>query len=97
MCIRNRLVVIIAVLYLVVSSSGCATYSTISNAKHGSAKMFSGMRLDTRAIAGETTKTKKFNVAPPRYPLFDLPFSVMADLVLFPMTFSASIYERVFE
>lgn len=97
MLISRRIIPVITALSLLSGLTGCATYSTISNADKGTAKVFSGTRLDARALVGETTINRKFNVSAPRYPLLDLPFSVMADMVLFPMTWSASIYEVIFE
>lgn len=97
MLIRRCIVPVIGVLSLLSGATGCATYSTISNADKGSAKVFSGTRLDARALAGETTINGKFNVSAPRYTFLALPFSAMADMVLFPMTWSAAVYEVIFE
>ncbi len=82
---------------LILSIPGCATYKTLSDAKVGSAKMFSGTRLDVRAIGGETATTKQFPVTPPQYPAADLPFSAVADFIALPLTFCAAIFEALFE
>ena len=77
--------------------NGCATVDTISNAKPGSAKFFSGTRLDINALAGNNVAIKKFEVQPPKYPLLDLPASFMLDLIIAPMTAGVALYEVVFE
>ncbi len=82
---------------LLLATSGCATYRTISEAQLGSAKVFSGTRLDIRAIGGEATPTKQFKVSPPSDPAIDLPFSFVMDIVILPLTFCAVLYEYIFE
>ena len=82
---------------LVLTLTGCATVRTLSKADPESAKIFSGTRLDIRALSGEGTLTKKFNVLPPAYPAIDLPFSMMLDVMMLPLTTSAALYEYVFE
>lgn len=77
--------------------SGCATYTTISDAQRGTAKVFSGTRLDIKAIRGDRLPTKAFKSEPPSHPVLDLPFSFTMDIFMIPMTSSAVIYETVFE
>src|SRR5207249_6805701 len=43
----------VPVVVLLLSSTGCATYRTISTAEQGSPKVFSGTRLDVSAIRGD--------------------------------------------
>ena len=82
---------------LILCTTGCATYRTISEAQVGTAKVFSGTRLDVRTIGGDAIKTKKFIATPPAYPAVDLPFSLVSDIFILPLTFSAALYEYVFE
>jgi uncharacterized protein YceK len=82
---------------LSVASTGCATYRTISEAAPGSPKVFSGTRLDINAIKDNEIGVRKFKVAPPPYPLVDLPFSLLLDALIFPLTFSAATYELILE
>ena len=82
---------------LLMSVTGCATYRTISTADLDSAKVFSGTRLDIRAMCGEVEPTREFKAAPPLYPVIDIPFSVAMDVVLLPLTISAVLYEFIFK
>lgn len=92
---KPLLIVIVTSLQLLLS--GCATYTTISEAQRGTAKVFSGTRLDIKAIRGDRLPTKAFKSKPPSHPALDLPFSLAMDVFIFPMTSSAVIYESVFE
>ncbi len=64
---------IVMVIVLFSSVSGCATYTTISKATPGSPKIYSGTRLDIHAIAKDKLRLriykKKYDVDPPEYPL----------------------------
>ena len=77
--------------------NGCATYRTISEAAPGSPKVFSGTRLDINVIRGDEIGVRKFKVAPTPYPIVDLPFSLLLDTFIFPLTFSVATYEFIFE
>ncbi len=97
MKVKTRITKCIVAGLLLLVTTGCATYRTISEADSGSAKIFSGTRLDIRAIGGEVTQTKKFKASPPSNPAIDLPFSFLLDVVMLPLTFSAALYEFIFE
>jgi len=77
--------------------SGCATYKTISVAKYGSSspRIYSGTRLDIHAISDNHYELKKFGVAPPKYPMLDLPVSFALDTLILPMTASSVISEKL--
>jgi uncharacterized protein YceK len=81
---------------MVMTSTGCATYRTISEVQPGSPKVFSGARLDAAAITRDEYELRKFRAAPPPYPLVDLPFSLAADAFLLPLTFPPAFSESVF-
>ncbi len=66
--------------------SGCATYNSIETAGRGDNLLYSGIRLDSCALTENSVCLKKFNTAPPRYPLIDLPASLVLDTVLLPYT-----------
>lgn len=68
----------------------------MSAVEPGSPKVLSGTRLNINAIVGDEIAIRKFNVAPPAYPMLDLPFSLFLDLLIFPLTSSAAIYEALF-
>ncbi len=77
--------------------NGCATYKTISVAKYGSSspRIYSGTRLDIYAISDNHYELKKFGVAPPKYPMLDLPVSFAVDTLILPMTASSVISEKL--
>ena len=87
---------IFVLIMLAAATTGCATYSTISAAVPGSQMVFSGTRLDLDVIGGNEIGVRKSKVAPPAYPLIDLPFSLLLDALIFPLTFSAATYEFIF-
>lgn len=78
-------------------SSGCATYKTIEKAEYGSPKFFSGTRLNVHAINKNRIALKKFSVTPPKYPLLDLPGSMVLDLVVSPLTGGMAAYETLMD
>jgi len=82
---------------LLIVASGCASVRTITDGELGTAKVFSGTRLDIRAINGELTPTRQFKVSPPPNPAVDLPFSFVVDFVMLPLTTAAALFEYVFE
>ena len=75
---------------------GCATYNTISEAKPGSPKIYSGTRLDLNAIQGNEQAQLKFKTLPPKNPGVDLPFSFLFDTIMLPLSLSISGYEALF-
>src|SRR5258708_27599798 len=87
----------LAVIILSMASTGCATYRTISEAAPGSPKVFSGTRLDINDIRDDEDGIRKFRVAPPPYPMVDLPFSLLLDAFIIPLTFPVATYEFIFE
>ena len=92
-----RSVSIVPVVVLLLSSTGCATYRTISTAEQGSPKVFSGTRLDVSAIRGDEVALRKFRAAPPRYPLVDLPLSIGFDIAILPLTVPIATGELLFK
>ena len=89
--------VMILLCFVTFNSYGCATVDTISNAKPGSPKFFSGTRLDVNALAGNKVAVRKFKVQPPAYPLLDLPASFILDLIIAPVTGGVALYEVIFD
>ena len=81
---------------LILATTGCTTFRTISEADSDSAKIFSGTRLNIRAINGDTTQTKKFTTYPSSDPIADLPFSFALDILILPITCGVALYETVF-
>jgi uncharacterized protein YceK len=77
--------------------SGCATYHTISETGPGRPKVYSGTRLDLNAMGRDENRVAKFKVAPPHYPVVDLPFSFLLDTMMLPLTFPVAAYEVIFD
>ncbi len=78
-------------------TAGCATYRTISTAEYGTPIVFSGTRLNVRAILHSDSTTRQFKTEPPSYPWLDLPFSFILDAIVFPLSASVALYEEIFE
>lgn len=77
--------------------TGCATYKTISVTKYGSSspRIYSGTRLNIHAILDNRYALKKFEAAPPEYPILDLPASFALDTLFLPMTASSVVTEKM--
>jgi uncharacterized protein YceK len=86
-----------AVVTAMLGTVGCASYRTIATAEHGTPKVFSGTRLDVQAILHNEYGLRKFKTEPPSYPWLDLPFSIFVDMMVVPLSFSAALYETMFE
>ena len=97
MKIAKKVAMGFVLIVLSVASTGCATYRTISEAAPGSPKVFSGTRLDINAIEDDEFGLRKFKVVPPRHPIADLPFSLLLDTLIFPLTFSVATDELIFD
>ena len=84
-----------ALLVLAVAlTNACATVQTMDGmTTRDSPKVMSGTRLDVTAIQGNRAALQKFDAEPPEYPWLDLPFSMVADVVLLPVTLSAAAYD----
>ncbi len=77
---------------------GCATIRTMpSLAAYGSPKIYSGTRLDLNGIMEDESGLKKFKAEPPKYPLLDLPFSLILDTAILPATYPVATYEFIFD
>lgn len=77
--------------------AGCASYRTISTAEPSTPKVFSGTRLDVHAILHNERGLRQFKTEPPLYPWLDLPFSVLLDMAVLPLSLSIALYQVVFE
>jgi len=76
--------------------SGCATVTSINSAEHGTPLVYSGTRLNMSAIADDESGLRKFKTLPPGYPWIDLPFSLVADTFILPLSFGVATYEWLF-
>jgi uncharacterized protein YceK len=71
---------------------GCATFRTLSTFDPERPMIYSGTRLDWNVTVGDESWPRKFGVAPPRYPIIDLPFSFVLDTVMLLATINAEIF-----
>ncbi len=78
----------------IIGLSGCATFKTLDAHLPLDQRMFiyGGTRLDWAALAKNDAALRKFKVAPPRYPLVDLPLSFALDSVFLPIAVCAEIF-----
>jgi uncharacterized protein YceK len=74
--------------------SGCATFKTLDAHLPLDQRLFiySGTRLDWAALAKNDVALRKFKVAPPHYPLVDLPLSLALDSMFLPLAVCAEIF-----
>ena len=80
------------------SLHGCGTIRTMPNmGSYESPKVYSGTRLDYNAATGNRTGLDKFKTEAPAHPALDLPFSVLVDTFILPVTVSIAVYEMIFE
>ena len=90
--VKTGLVWLVAALWV----SGCATVTSIDSAEHGTPLVYSGIRLNLAAIADDESGLRKFKTVPPGYPWLDLPFSMVADTFISPLSFGVAAYEWLF-
>ena len=78
----------------IIGLSGCATFKTLDADFPLDERLFiySGTRLDWAALAKNDAALRKFKVAPPRYPLVDLPLSFALDSIFLPLAICAEIF-----
>jgi uncharacterized protein YceK len=74
--------------------TGCATYKTLEAhlPLNQSIFIYCGTRLDWAAISKNDVALRKFKVAPPSYPVVDMPLSFALDSMFLPMTIYAEIF-----
>ena|SRR5581483_11717670 len=82
---------------LLLGLSGCGTIRMMPSGGSARApKIYSGTRLDLHAISGSREPLKRFGATPPEYPWIDLPFSLLLDTLILPVTFPVASYEFLF-
>jgi uncharacterized protein YceK len=70
--------------------------TSIDSAEHGTPLVYSGIRLNLAAIADDESGLRQFKTSPPAYPWLDLPFSLVADTFILPLSFGVAAYEWLF-
>lgn len=91
--IRARQIVFWAV--SLIGLSGCATFNTLNDTGLPLPErtfIYSGTRLDWAALSQNEVALNKFDVAPPGYPLLDLPLSFALDSLFLPLSVCAEIF-----
>lgn len=76
---------------------GCASYRSVSEARPGGPKVYSGTRMDWHAMQGNYVSLMKFPAQPPERPWLDLPFSAVLDTLVLPLTLPSMLYDTAFE
>ncbi|NOT12787.1 MAG: YceK/YidQ family lipoprotein [Methylococcaceae bacterium] len=78
----------------IIGVSGCATFKTLDTDLPLNQRLFvySGTRLDWSALTKNDAALEKIKVAPPGYPLLDLPFSFTLDSLFLPVSVYAEIF-----
>lgn len=94
---KHRFALCIMIMASMILGSGCASYRTVTTAEAGTAKVYSGTRLNLHAALERPIPAQKFKAEPPAHPLLDLPFSLLLDTLILPVTLSTSMYEAIFE
>ncbi len=85
-------------LLLSLSSAGCATVRTMpALGTYGSSQVYSGARLDLRALKEDRPGLDESKVKPPAHPGLDLPFSAILDTLLLPVVLPVVAYELIFD
>jgi uncharacterized protein YceK len=78
-----------------ISQSGCATFNTLDATELPLPErvfIYSGTRLDWAALTQDEVALRQFDVAPPSYPLLDIPLSFALDSLFLPLTVGAEIF-----
>lgn len=78
-------------LLLALSCSGCATVNVLNSDKADPPLVYGGTRLDWYAMQGGCCAQDRFGALPPAYPAADLPFSVLLDTLLLPLSLAAAM------
>ncbi|OAI12216.1 hypothetical protein A1359_13885 [Methylomonas lenta] len=78
----------------IIGLTSCATFKSLNADVPLVQRIFiySGTRLDWAALKTNDVAIRKFNTAPPGYPLVDLPLSFALDTLFLPLAISAEIF-----
>ena len=75
--------------------TGCATVASLNDPLDGGPIVMSGARLDLAALEDRDRAEERFDAAPPRRPLLDLPFSAALDFFALGFTLPAAAALRL--
>jgi len=86
---------ILALLLLLMSANGCATTSTLNQRAHERKPLvMAGTRLNLASLRDEPAIADRFGVSPPTFPLLDLPFSTIFDILVLGYTVPVALIRR---
>jgi len=72
-------------------SGGCATVNVLNSKKTDPPLVYGGTRLDWYAMHDGCCAQDRFGALPPAYPSVDLPFSLLLDTLLLPLSLAAAL------
>lgn len=78
-------------LLLALSCSGCGTFNMLNSTRSDPPLVYSGTRLDWYALHDGCCARERFGALPPAYPGVDLPFSLLLDTLLLPLSLAAAV------
>ena len=78
-------------LLLALTCSGCGTFNLLNSKKVDPPLVYGGTRLDWYAINDGCCAQDRFGTQPPTYPAVDLPFSLLLDTLLLPLSLAAAL------
>jgi len=78
-------------LLLALSCSGCGTVNVLNSEKADPPLVYGGTRLDWYAMHDGCCALDRFGALPPAYPSVDLPFSLLLDTLLLPLSLAAAL------
>jgi len=77
--------------------NGCGTIASLEGNRAGAPKIYSGTRLDLRAMQGDQVAREQLKGKMPPIPVVcDLPASLLLDTVVLPGTLGIAAYEALF-
>ncbi len=81
--------------------TGCASVQTVYQTNAGSPKIYGGTRLDYHAVHRDRRYLDyaywHYGLEAPRNPSLDMPFSLVLDTVMLPLTLPAEVTQRVLD
>jgi len=86
---------LVAFMLIQLSLVGCGTARTLKPAFENGPHVMSGSRFDILAMQDKNRARVRYGSEPIKYPLLDLPFSIVLDTVLLPLTISNAVVSTI--
>ena len=78
-----------------ITVSGCATTSTLGQPdQYTRSLIMSGTRLNIASLTNQPFINERFGVAPPSFPILDLPFSAFLDVLVLGYTLPVTLVNQ---